>query len=306
MYKRLIFFITALEVAEGATLVLNIDGNVQTQCLNVRGDIVVSVLASQSSAINDELVLAPLSFAHSYRPLTNTTALVYKEEKCREYNALMEVIPTSDSALGQVRIAVQGSAVQNCSDLSETSVFVLAFVLGLGLPLIVALIVVVVLWRKGRFRRNIRTTVSAEMLAALADKSFLTPISSIKFERELGSGSFGKVFIGKWRQTTVAFKVCNVPGKMEDFMQEAALMMKLTPHPNVVQLLAISIDGPEPVIVLEYCDEGSLDTLLFDSQTHVDDFTKVKLVSGTSNHYSKGCNINCFRYCSRNVALAQK
>jgi hypothetical protein len=31
---------------------------------------------------------------------------------------------------------------------------------------------------------------------------------------------------------------------------------ELPPHPNVVQLLGISLDGPQLVIVLEYCAGG--------------------------------------------------
>jgi hypothetical protein len=31
---------------------------------------------------------------------------------------------------------------------------------------------------------------------------------------------------------------------------------KLPPHPNVVQMFGVSIDGPQPVIVMEYCAGG--------------------------------------------------
>jgi serine/threonine protein kinase len=31
---------------------------------------------------------------------------------------------------------------------------------------------------------------------------------------------------------------------------------KLPPHPNVVQLFGVSSDGPQPVIVMEYCEGG--------------------------------------------------
>jgi hypothetical protein len=268
----------SLDVAEGITLVLGLSASVTTQCLNVRGDIVASV--STSSATMNEILVTPLTFSFSYQTLANQTVSVYEEQRCREFSAELTAYPPNEASQGRINMFISGTDVPNCSNLEQTTVLILAFVLGIGLPLIIALIVVVVLWRKGRLRRNVRTTISAEMLATLADKSFLTPISSIKFERELGSGSFGKVFIGKWRQTTVALKVCNVPSKMEDFLQEAALMMKLTPHPNVVQLLAISIDGPEPVIVLEFCEEGSLDTMLFDSNTVITDEMKVKFASG--------------------------
>jgi serine/threonine protein kinase len=32
---------------------------------------------------------------------------------------------------------------------------------------------------------------------------------------------------------------------------------KLPPHPNVVQVFGVSLDGPQPVIVMEYCTGGT-------------------------------------------------
>jgi hypothetical protein len=31
---------------------------------------------------------------------------------------------------------------------------------------------------------------------------------------------------------------------------------ELPPHPNVVQMFGVSLDGPQPVIILEYCAGG--------------------------------------------------
>jgi hypothetical protein len=38
---------------------------------------------------------------------------------------------------------------------------------------------------------------------------------------------------------------------------------ELPPHPNVVQMFGVSLDGPQPVIVMEYCAEGKNFLLLF-------------------------------------------
>jgi serine/threonine protein kinase len=32
---------------------------------------------------------------------------------------------------------------------------------------------------------------------------------------------------------------------------------ELPPHPNVVQLFGVSLDGPQPVIIMEYCSGGN-------------------------------------------------
>jgi hypothetical protein len=34
------------------------------------------------------------------------------------------------------------------------------------------------------------------------------------------------------------------------------LLRELPPHPNVVQVFGVSLDGPQPVIVLEFCAGG--------------------------------------------------
>ncbi len=246
----------------------------------MNGDIGLSVTSTQGANVQEQLSVTPISFIYSYSDLMSGSMAVAREEKCRDYTATKSQVSSTNFTAGQLVVEVTAADIASCSDLTEATVFALAFTLGIGLPLIIALIVVIVLWRKGRFRRNIRQQVSMDIMTSLADKSFLTPSSSLKLDRELGSGSFGKVYVGKWQQTQVAFKFCNVPSKMDEFLREAALMMKLTPHPNVVQLLAISIDGPEPVIVLEYCDGGSLDNILFDSTKAISYEEKIRYAAG--------------------------
>lgn len=54
----------------------------------------------------------------------------------------------------------------------------------------------------------------------------------------------------------------------------------LPPHPNVVQTFGISVDGPLPYIVLEFCGGGSLDTKLFDDGVSFSLEEKVRLIKG--------------------------
>lgn len=77
------------------------------------------------------------------------------------------------------------------------------------------------------------------------------------------------VFIGKYQSTTVAVKAGNNFISAEEFAQEADFQMKIPPHPNIVQLLGISTDGPQQLVVLEFCNGGSLDKLLFDSDAKI-------------------------------------
>jgi hypothetical protein len=277
---HLTYFVPDLEVSAGSTLFVDLASNIRTQCLRLDGEIGLTVTAVQGSGVEEQATAIPITFTHSFNDLASGSMTVQREEQCREYAATKNVVSSTNFTAGMLTVDVKAADIVGCSDLSETAVFALAFTLGIGLPLLIALAVIIVLWRKGRFRRNIRQKVSMDIMTSLADKSFLTPSSSLKLERELGAGSFGKVYVGKWQQTQVAFKFCNVPSKMDEFLREAALMMKLTPHPNVVQLLAISVDGPEPVIVLEYCDGGSLDNMLFDSNQTLTNVDKIRIASG--------------------------
>jgi hypothetical protein len=130
---------------------------------------------------------------------------------------------------------------------------------------------------------------STPAISKLASQSNrLISYDSIKIEKELGSGSYGKgkvfeqkmmvnsstntldsVYLGTWQATKVAIKVGNSNVSNDQFLEEAELQMNIPPHPNIVQLLGISMDGPQPLVVLEYCDEGSLDRLLFDTNKSI-------------------------------------
>jgi len=104
--------------------------------------------------------------------------------------------------------------------------------------------------------------------------------SELIVEKELGEGSYGHVYLGKWHAASVALKFCKQRGKMEEFMNEIKLMTNLPPHPNIIHVYGVSLDGPQPVIVMEYCGGGSLDKLLFDSNMMLNDDQKIQLVHG--------------------------
>eukprot|EP00249_Psilotum_nudum_P024843 c29305_g1_i2 orf=195-5162(+) len=91
--------------------------------------------------------------------------------------------------------------------------------------------------------------------------------------RELGSGTFGTVYHGKWRGTDVAIKriksscFTGRPSERErqiaDFWQEARILSQLH-HPNVVAFYGVVPDGPGGTLatVTEYMVNGSLKQVL--------------------------------------------
>ena len=80
----------------------------------------------------------------------------------------------------------------------------------------------------------------------------------IFYDKVLGEGEFGKVYLSEWRKTKVASKVVNekIPeDKKELFIKEFDTMTKIH-HPNVIQLLGY-VEDPL-IIVMEYFDNGDL------------------------------------------------
>ncbi|CAD6340036.1 unnamed protein product [Miscanthus lutarioriparius] len=104
-----------------------------------------------------------------------------------------------------------------------------------------------------------------------SDKTSLQIIKNSDLEelRELGSGTFGTVYHGKWRGSDVAIKRINdrcFAGKASeqermrtDFWNEAEKLASLH-HPNVVAFYGVVLDGPGGFVatVTEYMANGSL------------------------------------------------
>ncbi|GKV24644.1 hypothetical protein SLEP1_g34229 [Rubroshorea leprosula] len=99
--------------------------------------------------------------------------------------------------------------------------------------------------------------------------------------RELGSGTFGTVYHGKWRGTDVAIKrikkSCFTGRSSEqerltlEFWREAEILSKLH-HPNVVAFYGVVQDGPGGTLatVTEFMVNGSLRSVLLSKDRHLD------------------------------------
>uniref|UniRef100_A0A0E0GNW0 Protein kinase domain-containing protein n=1 Tax=Oryza nivara TaxID=4536 RepID=A0A0E0GNW0_ORYNI len=99
--------------------------------------------------------------------------------------------------------------------------------------------------------------------------------------REIGSGSFGTVFHGRWKGTDVAIKRIKnscfmYPSSQADkliteFWREAAIISKLH-HPNVLALYGIVNNGPGGTLatVTEFMINGSLKKVLLHKNKYLD------------------------------------
>ncbi|XP_033970157.1 tyrosine-protein kinase TXK-like [Trematomus bernacchii] len=83
--------------------------------------------------------------------------------------------------------------------------------------------------------------------------------SELTFMKEVGSGQFGLVRLGKWRnEQRVAIKAIREGAMLEeDFIEEAKVMMRLC-HPKLVQLYGVSLLQRPLLIVSEFMMNGCL------------------------------------------------
>jgi hypothetical protein len=49
--------------------------------------------------------------------------------------------------------------------------------------------------------------------------------NELSIEREIGEGSYGRVYVGNWNGTRVAIKFCRNKTKLDEFMHEVRLIM---------------------------------------------------------------------------------
>jgi len=94
-------------------------------------------------------------------------------------------------------------------------------------------------------------------------KNFEINVSELEFQKELGNGTAGVVYKGKWRGGDVAIKLLKdfSAKELDNFRRESEVMRKLRPHTNVVQFLGIT-SASTLYIVTEYLEGGSLYSLL--------------------------------------------
>lgn len=140
--------------------------------------------------------------------------------------------------------------------------------------------------------------------------------SDLEELRELGSGTFGTVYHGKWRGSDVAIKRINdrcFAGKAseqermrEDFWNEAIKLADLH-HPNVVAFYGVVLDGPGGSVatVTEYMVNGSLRTALQKNERNLDKRKRLLIAMDVAfgMEYLHGKNIVHFDLKSDNLLV---
>ncbi|PRP74916.1 TXK tyrosine kinase, partial [Planoprotostelium fungivorum] len=111
-------------------------------------------------------------------------------------------------------------------------------------------------------------------------------LEDIAFEEILGTGAFGEVYKGKWHETVVALKGLknvSMAGREqykteEGKWREEIVLLKRMNHPNVVRLLGVTTNDSSLFMVLEYVENGALDSYLRARQRSLNDNDLIAMV----------------------------
>jgi len=100
---------------------------------------------------------------------------------------------------------------------------------------------------------------------------WVIPFEEIKIFEILGKGNFGIVSRGMWNNYEVAIKQLLEqeldPNQVEHFIEEGKLMMKISPHDNVLQLYGVCVN---PIcLIVPYCSVGNLEIKLYDPKIDI-------------------------------------
>jgi hypothetical protein len=207
---------------------------------------------------------------------------------------------TSNFTSMSITASISTSSLANATNSTSTQV-IIGVSLGVGALVLVAaaVILLVVLLRKKR-NKSFRNSPSESDKQQQQDDNYIPmgiiggsqsslrnsviSFDELIIEKEIGVGSYGKVCLGRWNNSRVALKFCNEKNTKYEFLREAKIMIELPPHPNIVQVFGVSISGPQPIIILEYCPKGSLDVLLYRYKNQrISDEKKIELVRGIAS-----------------------
>jgi len=101
---------------------------------------------------------------------------------------------------------------------------------------------------------------------------FEIDVKDLVYEEKITEGGYGIVYLGKWHETRVAIKEIKMEyvtqDKLDEFLTECTTM-EVVRHPNIVLFLGACTKPPKLCIVLEYCEMGSLWTLLHFTKTEL-------------------------------------
>jgi serine/threonine protein kinase len=108
----------------------------------------------------------------------------------------------------------------------------------------------------------------------------LIPASDVKLLHEIGSGSYGKVWLGLYKSALVGVKQLKAsnPKLLDLFLAEAAIHQSLPAHPNICKMHGLSLDQASQTysIIVEYAPSGSIADVAESTSEYSDRLAEVK------------------------------
>ena len=113
-------------------------------------------------------------------------------------------------------------------------------------------------WNKESENRPTFQTLHSNLKTILDSMKWEVEAGQITWSRKVGTGRFGEVWEGEYKEMTVAVK-CHKPMSTmpDEFLWEAEIMKTLN-HPNVIQLLGVCTKGDKIFMVTEFMEHGTL------------------------------------------------
>lgn len=110
----------------------------------------------------------------------------------------------------------------------------------------------------------------------------------LKLIKQISEGGYGMIYIGKWKELTVAVKILKKEAindySIRDFLTECKVMQALR-HPNICNFLGACTKKPHYALVLEFCKRGSLWNIIQNRDLHLSWDERIRF----SIEIAKGC-----------------
>ena len=142
-----------------------------------------------------------------------------------------------------------------------------------------------------KLRRALTEEIQKEVRNSLKQvkgvlEAYVVPHGHLELKEKIGQGTYGEVWKGDYRGTPVAVKRA-VPEELDHYLielfrEECVLMANLQrnkgiSHPNLVQMLHCCWEN-EMLLILEYCEMGSLDEVMQDAASGTSGILKYLVV----------------------------
>lgn len=122
-----------------------------------------------------------------------------------------------------------------------------------------------------------------EVLVPLALGSRTVAVKTIRFvdlqlnsESHIGSGSFGSVYLGRYRGALVAVKHLHFQDASErELLREAAVMTSVSAHPHVLRFLGVCLEKPNVCFISEALKMSVEDWLQIDKGNNVESLSEI-------------------------------